>query len=254
MAPRRSKDEAGSSDHVHPGVRNPTGKKGAVGPVPQPCRHRRQTPPVDDGVWGLDAAALHSAIVTSMYTPEEQWEALSRALGEAAEGDGTRLDQIAAGEEDTDRGGGLQQQDEREEGHPDNSDVALTAVDCLDVPRPKDPQAYWKALDRAHQAGGDFGSESVVAELGCKGWPHRGPGPHRVQADGLPPVPVVGTTGDPSTPYYEARSLARQLPGGMLLTYEERGHTAYGRGSTCVDKAVDSYLIDLQPVQTGAPC
>ncbi len=222
--------------------------------------------PVDDADWGLDTAALHSALVTSMYTPEEQWETLSHALSEAAEGDGTRLDAIAAGEEDTeeedaeedgdtgpgeDTGSGDEQQ---EESHPDNADVAITAVDCLDIPHPKDPQAYWKALDQAHRAEGDFGSESVIAELGCKGWPHRGPGPHRVDADGLPPVLVVGTTGDPSTPYHEAQSLARQLPKGMLLTYEELGHTAYGRGSSCVDKAVDSYLIDLKPVKAGATC
>ncbi|WP_241518512.1 alpha/beta hydrolase [Streptomyces sp. CB03238] len=222
--------------------------------------------PVDDAEWGLDTAALHSAIVTSMYTPEEQWEALSQALSEAAEGDGTRLDQIAAGEEDTEEGNAEEDGDtgqdedtgsgneQEEESHPDNSDVAITAVDCLDIPHPKDPQAYWKALDQAHRAEGDFGSESVIAELGCKGWPHRGPGPHRVSVDGLPPVLVVGTTGDPSTPYHEAQSLARQLPKGMLLTYEELGHTAYGRGSSCVDNAVDSYLIDLKPVKAGATC
>ncbi|WP_254076632.1 alpha/beta hydrolase [Streptomyces pacificus] len=208
--------------------------------------------PVDDGESDLDTAALHSAIVTSMYTPEEQWEDLSRALSEAAGGDGTRLDRIAAGEEGA--GEGEAQEDEREESHPDNSDVAITAVDCLDIPHPKDPQAYWKALDQAHQAEGDFGAESVIAELGCKGWPHRGPGPHRVSADGLPSVLVVGTTGDPSTPYHEAQSLARQLPKGMLLTFEAMGHTAYGRGSSCVDKAVDSYLIHLKPVKAGATC
>ncbi|WP_432065517.1 alpha/beta hydrolase [Streptomyces sp. C10-9-1] len=224
--------------------------------------------PVEDSEWGLDAPTLHSALVTSMYTPEDQWEALSRGLGDAAEGDGTRLAGIAAGEEEdageepageegsageADVGGGEGEQAE-EEGHPDNSDVAIAAVDCLDVPHPENPREYWKALDRAHLAEGDFGSESVIAALGCRGWPHRGPGPHRVAAEGLPPVLVVGTTGDPSTPYHEAQSLARQLPGGMLLTFEGLGHTAYGRGSSCVDDAVDGYLLDLAPVEPGATC
>ncbi|WP_241838038.1 alpha/beta hydrolase [Streptomyces sp. CB03234] len=213
--------------------------------------------PVDDSDGGLDAATLHSAIVTSMYTPEEQWKPLSHGLSDAAGGDGTRLAGIAAGEEDASEDEDTGSDDEEEQGeksHPDNSDVAITAVDCVDIPHPRDSQKYWQALDQAHRAEGDYGSESVVAALGCKGWPHRGPGPHRVSADGLPPVLVVGTTGDPSTPYHEAESLARQLPQGMLLTFEGLGHTAYGRGGSCVDTAVDSYLIDLKPVKPGATC
>ncbi|MEU2437352.1 alpha/beta hydrolase [Streptomyces rubradiris] len=211
--------------------------------------------PVDDSEWGLDVATLHSAIVNSMYTPEEQWEALSQGLSDAAGGDGTRLAEIADGEEDApgEEGTGSSSEVE-EESYPDNSDEAGTAVDCVDIPHPEDPREYWQALDKAHLAEGDFGSESVVAALDCKGWPHRGRGPHRVSADGLPPVLVVGTTGDPSTPYHEAQSLARQLPHGMLLTFEGRGHTAYGRGNRCVDNAVDSYLIDLKPVTPGATC
>ncbi|MFI2431058.1 alpha/beta fold hydrolase [Streptomyces sp. NPDC018693] len=207
--------------------------------------------PVDDAEWGLDALTLHSAVVASMYTPEEQWETLSQGLGEAAAGDGTSLAAIAAGEEGEGEGG---DDVEEQEVHPDNSDVAITAVNCVDIPHPKNPEEYWKALDQAHLAEGDFGSESVVAALDCKGWPQRGPGPHRATGDGLPPVLVVGTTGDPATPYHEARSLARQLPGAMLLTFEGRGHTAYGRGGSCVDDAVDGYLIDLTPVKPGTTC
>lgn len=212
--------------------------------------------PVDDSAWGLDATTLHNAILTSMYTPEEQWEALSHGLSDAADGDGTRLDKIAAGEADSDENqdSGTEPEEQAEESHPDNSEAAITAVDCVDLPHPKNPQEYWKALDEAHRDDGNFGSQSVIAALGCKGWAHRGRGPHRVTAHGLPPVLVVGTTGDPSTPYREAQSLARQLPRGMLLTYEERGHTAYGRGNACVDDAVDSYLINLKPVKPGATC
>ncbi|MCH0539111.1 alpha/beta fold hydrolase [Streptomyces sp. MUM 203J] len=219
--------------------------------------------PVDDSEWGLDAVTLHSAVTASMYTPEEQWEPLSVALADADGGDGTRLAAIASGEDgteeetgeadaaETDSGAGDEAQDD---GPPDNSDVALTAVNCADIPHPGDPEQYWKALDRAHRADGDFGSDSVVAALGCKGWPQTGAGPHKVRAEGLPPVLVVGTTGDPSTPYHEAQALARQLPGGMLLTYEGFGHTAYGRGGACVDDAVDDYLIGLRPVEPGASC
>ncbi|MFY1675633.1 alpha/beta hydrolase [Streptomyces sp. WMMC905] len=220
-----------------------------------------------DGEYGeVDPQTLHNALVTSMYTPEDQWEPLSLALGEAATGDGTGLLEIALGEEDSaeaahgfaDRGTSRRQdagrQDVTEEGRPDNSDVAITAVDCVDIPHPEDPREYWKALEEARLAEGDFGSESVLAALGCRGWPQRGPGPHRVVAEGLPPVLVVGTTGDPATPYHEAESLVRQLPQAMLLTFDALGHTAYGRGSGCVDDAVDDYLLDLKAVEPGKTC
>ncbi|AOT62205.1 alpha/beta hydrolase [Streptomyces fradiae] len=214
--------------------------------------------PVEDSEWGLDTATLHSAVTTSMYTPEEQWEPLSLALGEADRGDGTRLAAIAAGEPPAEDEQNAEEEspatDDETVDSTGDADSALTAVNCVDIPHPKDPREYWEALDEAHRAEGDHGSDAVVAALGCKGWPQAGPGPHRVRADGLPPVLVVGTTGDPSTPYHEAQSLARQLPHGMLLTYEGLGHTAYGRAGACVDTAVDAYLVDLTPVEPGKTC
>ncbi len=52
---------------------------------------------------------------------------------------------------------------------------------------------------------------------------------------------VVGTTGDPATPYEQAVSLAELLDGATLLTFEGEGHTAYG-SNTCVDAIVEAYF------------
>lgn len=52
---------------------------------------------------------------------------------------------------------------------------------------------------------------------------------------------VVGTTGDPATPYSQAVSLAKLLSGATLLTFEGEGHTAYG-SSSCVNEYVEEYL------------
>ncbi|MFJ9688621.1 alpha/beta hydrolase [Streptomyces bacillaris] len=94
----------------------------------------------------------------------------------------------------------------------------------------------------------------MTAELTCRDWLSGERRPHRVAAEGVPPVLVVGTTGDPSTPYAEAVSLARQFPAGMLLTHEGPGHTAYGRGDVCVTARVDAYLVGLERVGSGATC
>ncbi|MFI8824891.1 alpha/beta fold hydrolase [Streptomyces sp. NPDC053431] len=135
----------------------------------------------------------------------------------------------------------------------DNSEAALIAVNCLDVPHPRDARAYWDALAPAEKAAGVYGTTGLTGELVCKDWPAGPDRPHRVNAVGVPPVLVVGTAGDPATPYAEAVSLARQFPGGMLLSFQAPGHTGYGRDA-CVDRKVEDYLIALRKVPAGTTC
>ena len=63
-------------------------------------------------------------------------------------------------------------------------------------------------------------------------------------AAGAPPVVVVGTTGDPDTPYPDAVALARTLASAKLVTFRGEGHTAFLR-SACVTTQVTNYLVDL---------
>ncbi|MGW5779561.1 alpha/beta hydrolase [Streptomyces sp. NPDC003863] len=218
-------------------------------------RTRREPLPVDGSDEGLDAAGLVGALSLSMYTPEAQWEGLSEALRAADGGDGTKLAALAAGEEKTPApDADAEEATDTANGVPeDNSDAALVAVNCLDVPHPRDAQAYWDALAPADRAAGVYGTSGVTGELVCKDWPAGAQRPHRVRAAGVPPVLVVGTTGDPATPYDEAVSLARQFPGGMLLSFEAPGHTGYGRDA-CVDAKVEAYLVSLAKVRPGATC
>ncbi|MBW1598319.1 alpha/beta hydrolase [Streptomyces sp. JJ38] len=233
--------------------------------------------PVDGGDIGLDATGVLNVVTLAMYNPESQWEGLSEALSAAASGDGTMLAalQYEEAEEaepgETEPGeaeageaeagdGATASTDGDGDGAPvdpvpgDNEYAALTAVNCLDVPHPRDDRAYWDALEDAHDAAGLYGTSGVLTELTCKSWPSGTGRPHKVRAEGVPPVLVVGTTGDPATPYEEAVSLAEQFPGGMLLTYEGLGHTAYGRSGTCVTRNVDRYLVALRPVPAGTVC
>lgn len=78
--------------------------------------------------------------------------------------------------------------------------------------------------------------------------------PHRITAKGAAPIVVVGTTRDPATPYRWARALAAQLTSSRLLTYEGDGHTAYGRGSVCIDSTIDAYLLRGTPPTRGKRC
>ncbi|PZG95829.1 proteinase, partial [Streptomyces sp. NTH33] len=57
-----------------------------------------------------------------------------------------------------------------------------------------------------------------------------------------------------ATPYRWAQSLSRQLSSARLLTYDGDGHTAYGRGSGCVDSTINTYLLDGTPPPNGKRC
>ncbi|MFJ9577144.1 alpha/beta hydrolase [Streptomyces sp. NPDC101191] len=237
-------------------------------------RTQHEPLPVQGSGDGIDAAGVISALSMAMYTPEAQWEGLSAALRAADGGDGTKLAALATegdeGDEEDEElpdgagtsdpsdasgtsDGSADSRDAAPDVPEDNSEAALIAVNCLDVPHPRDERAYWDALDPAERAAGVYGSTGLTGELVCKDWPAGPDRPHRVNAAGVPPVLVVGTAGDPATPYQEAVSLARQFPGGMLLSFRAPGHTGYGRDA-CVDRKVEDYLIALTKVRPGTTC
>jgi hypothetical protein len=90
--------------------------------------------------------------------------------------------------------------------------------------------------------------------LPCAYWPVPAPPTVPLRANGAPPILVVGTTRDPATPFQQAQALARELSSGVLLAWNGDGHTGYRVGSTCIDNAVDRYLITLAPPPNGTLC
>jgi hypothetical protein len=48
--------------------------------------------------------------------------------------------------------------------------------------------------------------------------------------------------------------MAEQLASGKLLTREGDGHTGYGMGNTCIDSAVDAYLVEGTVPAAGTRC
>ena len=107
------------------------------------------------------------------------------------------------------------------------------------------PEQARAALPAFRKTSPVFGDHFAWAALNCAYWPAKPTGePHRIEAKGAAPIVVVGTTRDPATPYAWAEGLADQLSSGTLLTYDGDGHTAYGRGSDCIDTAINTYLLD----------
>jgi homoserine acetyltransferase len=65
---------------------------------------------------------------------------------------------------------------------------------------------------------------------------------------------VIGTTGDPATPYEEAVALAEQLESGVLITREGDGHTAFRANNECVNSAVDAFYLKGTVPEDGLRC
>ena len=127
----------------------------------------------------------------------------------------------------------------------DNSTEAFRAVNCLDYAYDADPASMRADAAELAEAAPIIGPYFAFGDIGCAAWPvasdaERAP----ITADGADPILVVGTTGDPATPYEYAQALADQLASGVLVTYDGEGHTAYRKSNACVDETVESFLID----------
>lgn len=97
-------------------------------------------------------------------------------------------------------------------------------------------------------------SEMWDMTLGCSGWPVPAANPpHRQHITGAPPILVVGNTHDPATPYRWARSLAGQIDGSRLLTYDGDGHTAL-ENSSCARTREAAYLVTGRAPAPGTVC
>ncbi|MFD5464922.1 alpha/beta hydrolase [Kitasatospora sp. NPDC127059] len=146
-----------------------------------------------------------------------------------------------------------------ENGHYSPMDEANGAISCADAARPAPtPEHARQAVDRL-LAEAPLLSKGVTvddyAEPGCAYWPFKTQEkPHTIRAEGAAPILVVGTTGDPATPYSSAEKLAQGFAKATLLTRVGEGHGAFGKGNTCIDQAMAAYLTDGTMPAGGTRC
>jgi pimeloyl-ACP methyl ester carboxylesterase len=192
----------------------------------------------------LDGSLGMTGVIAAMYD-QQQWPQLRTALSRAEQGDGSGL--LALNDQYYERD---------QQGNYSNLMYANAAVNCLDdPPAATSPQQVEQQLPAFEKASPHFGASLAWAGLSCAYWPVKATGePHTIAAAGSAPIVVVGTTRDPATPYAWARALAGQLHAGHLLTYDGDGHTAYSRGSDCIDTAVNRYLLAGTVPASGTVC
>ncbi|MFA3877588.1 alpha/beta hydrolase [Streptomyces sp. MMCC 100] len=193
----------------------------------------------------LTESLATTGVIAAMYD-EGAWQQLRESLTSAMkEKDGAGLLILSDSYYEREADGGYS-----------NLMFANAAVNCLDLPAAfSSPDEVRAALPDFEKASPVFGEGLAWSSLNCAYWPVKPTGePHRIEAAGATPIVVVGTTRDPATPYRWAEALSDQLSSGRLLTYEGDGHTAYGRGSACIDSAINTYLLSGTAPKDGTRC
>lgn len=199
-------------------------------PIPQASGDPRQ------GTAGF----VFNGVVAALYA-EETWPILAEALAAAAAGDATGI--IALADAISGR---------TPEGYT-NQLEANTTINCNDFGvqiSEREIRAYVEEWSTTYPLFGAFGAVSLST---CAAWDSdQNPLPER-DAEGADPVLVIGTVGDPATPYDGSRAMAEQLDSGVLLTWEGQGHTAFPK-TECITGAVVGYLLDLAVPAEGTTC
>ncbi|MGP3688332.1 alpha/beta hydrolase [Streptomyces sp. IBSNAI002] len=193
----------------------------------------------------LTESQATNGIAQALYS-QELWPLLEQGLDEAGGGQGQLLLALS------DALNGRDQQ-----GHYSNIGAANTAINCADSKDRYTLEQTKAKLPAFRAASPVFGDFLGWAMLGCTDWPVAGASETPdVSAPGSTPILVIGNTGDPATPYEGARRMVERLgPGvGVELTYKGEGHGAYNSGDTCVQDAVNAYLLDGKKPAAGTVC
>ena len=201
--------------------------------------------PTSDPDRPLTYSLAEDAIIGVLYQ-DESWSVLAEALNQAMlQNDGSTMlyiaDLLASRNTDGTYSG--------------NGDEVISAINCLDYPVAGDPASWQAEAEQLKQASPTFGADLAYSDLYCQTWGHASTRERaEIHASGAAPILVVGTTGDPATPYQWSQALAEQLDSAVLVSWEGNGHTAYGRAGSCVTAAVDAYLLAGTMPQDGLVC
>jgi pimeloyl-ACP methyl ester carboxylesterase len=180
----------------------------------------------------LSESLVLLGIASALYDSATGWPKLRTAITEVKNGQGDKF--LALADEYSGR---------TEDGHYATNEFDSGAIiDCLDFTDDRgfeqmkvDAQAFAKQAPL-------FGPYLAYSGLVCQYFKT----PKATQV--LPtktanPIVIIGTTGDPATPYEWSQGLHEILTNSVLISVKGEGHTGQGRGNTSVDNKVDAYYL-----------
>lgn len=190
----------------------------------------------------LSADLFDIALATGLYNTTV-WSPMASAIAKIDDGGGATLLTLVD-----------QQIGRKPDGTFTNAADARAAINCADDTERPSVQEGSEAARRIAEAVPTFGRAVGWGMLSCLDWPSAANPTPTPTGEGAPPVLVVGTLGDPATPYEWSQRMADVLESGALLTYEGDGHTAFLSGGECIQNAVTDFLVDLKVPTAGTSC
>ncbi|MGW6393179.1 alpha/beta hydrolase [Streptomyces sp. NPDC055103] len=186
-----------------------------------------------------------TGIAVTLYG-QSNWPVLTQALAEAEQGRGGSLLELADAYNDRDARGHYATQS--------HSQRAISCADSSERPTAARAKALIPEFRGLSPVFGAFLAWDTAGW--CANWPVKGErATPEASAPGAAPILVVGTTGDPATPYEGAEKMAKELGDGVgvLVTNKGEGHGAYGT-SACVTRTVDAYFVKGTVPAYGTTC
>ena len=173
-------------------------------------------------------------IASALYDSSSGWPVLREAFTESALGNGDTFLKLA------DQYAGR----EKDGKYLSNENDALQVIDCLDHPEVSSLAKIKEGAIEFARKAPVFGPYLAYSEIICRYFPNLNKVTQiKIEKLQTGPILIIGTTRDPATPYKWAQSLNKLFQSSVLITFDGDGHTGHGRGSTCVDSAVDRYLL-----------
>jgi pimeloyl-ACP methyl ester carboxylesterase len=198
--------------------------------------------PSADGRPPVSRDVAVTGIVQAMYS-ESFWPALEQSLAAAQHaGDGSGL---------------LELNDSYYQRSPDgtygNELEAFQAISCADTAERKSVQETDAENARFTAVAPRLAPDGAAGGYFCTFFPDSLDPRTAITGAGAGPIVVIGTTGDPATPFESTVRMSDALEDGRLVIVEADQHTGYGV-NRCVIEVVNDYLIDLAAPADGTEC
>jgi hypothetical protein len=174
---------------------------------------------------------------SAMYDSATGWAKLRKAIKEAQNGYGDKFLKLA--DEYTGR--------QSDGSYPNNEFDSGAVIDCLDVDEPRTVAQIKRDAEAYAQQAPLFGPYLAYGGLTCKYF-NQSKKVTIAPTTTTNPIVVIGTTGDPATPYEWAQGLNKLLINSVLVSLTGEGHTGQGQGNACIDDQIDDfYLTGILP-------
>ena len=198
--------------------------------------------PSEPGRPPVNRAVATQAVVMAMYD-DRYWPALDRSLAAAADGDGSGLLELYDAYYRRDRDGTYS-----------NLLEAFQAISCADIAERTTVDDDDANVELFVEAAPHLVPDDSVGGYFCTFFPPARDPRFDITGAGAGPIAVIGTSGDPATPFESTVAMAAALEDGRLVEVAGNRHLAYPSGNGCVLDLVNRYLVDLEAPDDGTVC